>query len=84
MSYQLISETKPRARKDYRCVWCPEPILKGELHIHECSKYCGDIQDLRWHPECRDAAQAFFREYGEEEFPPHEFKRGTMDEREWT
>lgn len=80
MSYELLSETKPVARKQYRCIWCPENILKGERHIHECSKYEGDFQDHRWHLECHKAASTFFSEYGEPDFPPRSFRRGTMEE----
>lgn len=80
MSYLLLSETKPVARKEYRCIWCPEKILKGEKHIHESSKYDGDFQDHRWHMECKKAADSFFRENDECEFEPHYFKRGTTEE----
>ena len=79
MSYQLISETRPKARKQYDCIWCVEKIAAGEAHIHEVSKYDGELQDHRWHPECHEAAQTYFRESGEEEFGAHECKRGSLD-----
>ncbi len=79
MSYHCLSSTKPKARKDYACIWCPEKILKGEVHVHEVSTYCGDFQDQRWHPECRDAASKYFRESGDDEFSPNECKRGTNE-----
>jgi hypothetical protein len=79
MSYQLISESKPKARKEHACIWCNEKILKGETYIHEVSKYEGDLQNHHWHPECQTACEKFFKEWGEWEFPPGEFKRGTMD-----
>lgn len=79
MSYQLICETKPKARKEYPCIWCVEKIQKGEVHIHEISKYCGDLQDHRWHPECRLAATKFFHESKEEEFEPGVCKRGSTE-----
>lgn len=80
MSYQLLSETEPVARKEYRCIWCPELILKGEKHVHESSKYDGDFQDHRWHLECKKAADGFFRKCGDGEFMPHACKRGTNEE----
>lgn len=80
MSYQLLSERNPVAQKEYRCIWCPEKILKGEKHIHQFSKYDGNFQDQRWHLECKKAADEFFRIYSEEEFDPHSFKRGTCQE----
>jgi len=80
MGYELLSTRTPVARKDHRCIWCPEKILKGDKHIHEVSKYDGDFQDHRWHPECREASCKFFKKYGEEEFQPHACKRGTDEE----
>lgn len=78
--YELISETEPVARKDYRCIWCPELIRKGEKHIHEVSKWEGEFQNHRWHPECQKAADGYFRKCGESEFDPNTFKRGTSED----
>ncbi len=80
MSYQLISKTKPKARKEYRCIWCFEKIQRGEIHTHEVSKYDGRLQSHRWHPECEDVAIKYFRQSGEEEFYPGACKRGSMEE----
>lgn len=80
MSFQLLSETKPKARKPYACIWCTEKIQVGEVHIHQASKYDGDFQDHRWHPECWSAAVKDFKESGEEDFPANAFKRGTNAE----
>lgn len=80
MSYQLLSKTSPVARKEYRCVWCPEKILVGEKHVHEVSKHDGHLQDHRWHLECSQAAESFFRKEGADEFYPHSCKRGTSEE----
>lgn len=80
MSYQLIRETTPRARKEYHCIWCPEKINPGERHVHEVSR-ADDFQDHRWHPECRTAANEYFRESGEDDFAAHACKRGTSEER---
>lgn len=79
MSYHLIHETKPKARKEYPCIWCVEKILPGEVHVHEVSKFDGELQDHRWHPECHEASKTYFSESGEEEFYPHECKRGSME-----
>ena len=73
--YQLISETEPRARKKYLCIWCGQAILKGEKHTHEVSNYDGDLQDHRWHMECIAAAQEYFRTERCEEFDPYENER---------
>jgi hypothetical protein len=29
VSYSLLSETRPIARKDHRCIWCGQKIEKG-------------------------------------------------------
>lgn len=54
----------------------------GETYKEEASVYYGELQHQRWHPECYEAAQKFFRESGEEDFEPHACKRGTTEERE--
>lgn len=64
MSYDLLREHRPKARKDYKCIWCGEPIPKGSEHYHEISIYCGEFQNHRWHFECID----YFHTLGEEEF----------------
>lgn len=81
MSYDLLGLTKRRARKIHACIWCNEKIQQGETYEDEASVYYGELQRLRWHPECYAAAQVWFREFGEEEFEPHACKRGTSEER---
>ncbi len=72
MSFEVISDTTPVARKQHRCVWCGEPILKGQKHFHQVGKMYGDIQANRWHFECFDAAKL---EDIEDGFIPHENER---------
>lgn len=79
MSYQFLSSSRPRARKDYDCIWCRDKITAGEQHFHNVSKYCGDLQDDRYHAECFLVAEKYFRT-GETEFDPHEHKRGSLEE----
>jgi hypothetical protein len=78
MSYQLISETTPRARKEYKCIWCGEQILRGEKHTHEVSTFDG-FQDHRWHMECYKASKRYFAQSGEEEFMPYDYRRGSLE-----
>lgn len=52
MSYTLLSETKPIARKDHRCIWCGQKISKGERYVAERSVFDGDMQNHHWHNEC--------------------------------
>ena len=79
MSYNLLSKTTPKAKKQHDCIWCPERIVKGEKYIREISIF-DDFQSHAWHPECWEAAQDYFRTNGESEFDAHACKRGTNDE----
>lgn len=63
----------PKAVKDYRCEWCGEPILKGEIHSQYTGVWEGDWQNWRMHQECYDIGAR----YGEiqEGFNPFENER---------
>lgn len=77
----LLSETFPKARKEYKCIWCGEAIVKGEKHSHLASKYEGSFQDQRWHSDCMIAAQYYFQITKESDFEPYHYKRGLLQER---
>lgn len=68
MSYALLSETTPKARKEHRCIWCAETILEGERYRREKSIYDGNMQNHAWHLECSEAAIDEFNEAPEEDF----------------
>lgn len=70
MSYTLLSESWPVARKAHLCIWCGEGIPVGEKHRHERSIYEGNFQDHRWHMEC-DQAWTILCSHGEQEFEAH-------------
>jgi hypothetical protein len=77
MSYRLLSETSPKARKQYRCVWCGERINVGERHAHERSIFDGEFQNHRFHHECIDAMREEASENGGEvEFGYYDNPRG--------
>lgn len=80
MSYQLIKETFPVARKQHRCIWCGEAILIGEKHRHEISKF-DELQDHRWHVECQEASTEYFLAGDGPEFSAYENER--PDTKEW-
>lgn len=71
MSYELISESRPKARKEYKCIWCGQNILKGETHYYEISKYEGGFQDHRWHTECFKFFLERFDTYDDGEYKPY-------------
>lgn len=45
----------PVARKEYKCIYCGEKILKGEKHCKATGAWEGDLQDWRMHNECNEA-----------------------------
>ncbi len=80
MSYSLISETRPVAHKEHKCVWCGEQIEAGERYERVTGSFDGELQDDAFHLECRTAAHLHFIG-GEEEFDPHTYKRGSTESR---
>lgn len=79
MSYTELQNKVVKARKDISCEWCPEDILKGEEHRYRAYKLDGDFVTGRMHSECYQAACKCDFDGGY--FFPHEFKRGTAEER---
>ena len=75
MSYMFFSMINRKARKAHRCIWCGQAIKPGEHYIDERSLYDGRIQRHRWHPECKDAADEYYRDFNEEEFSPYDNER---------
>jgi hypothetical protein len=75
MSYALLSDTWPRARKQHRCIWCGEPIAVGETYRHERSVYDGAMQDHKWHRECDADFRESLDDGGDEEFLPYSAPR---------
>lgn len=74
MSYTLLSETQPIARKDHRCIWCGQKIEKGTKYVSERSVFDGDMQNHHWHEECL----AYCREVNDDceyEFAPYSEER---------
>ncbi|WOB06510.1 hypothetical protein [Piscinibacter gummiphilus] len=71
MSYILFSMTERKAAKRHRCIWCGEHIEPGDTYSDERSVYDGEIQRMRWHPECRADAEDGWKNGADEEFMPH-------------
>jgi hypothetical protein len=76
MSIDLLSETRPIARKDHRCIWCGQSIPKGSQYVYEVSVFDGDMQNHHWHEECLKSARTNNDE-GEWEFMPWSNERPT-------
>lgn len=79
MSWDFISDSKPKARKRHRCIWCPGYIEKGEVHVVQTGKFDGDFQSNRYHPECLIAMQKAIAIDGDGGFMPHENQRGKQN-----
>ena len=71
MSYSLLSETRPTARKDHRCIWCGQKISKGEQYVAERSVFDGEMQNHHWHQECLEDCHIAFANECEWEFMPY-------------
>jgi len=76
MCLELIREGDPVAKKDHRCIWCGETILKGEKHHQQVGRFDGEIQDGRFHRECWTVASESFKD--ECEFTLWGHERGTL------
>ena len=77
MTYQLLHENRPRARKRHTCIWCGEDIEKGEQYHYEQSIYDGNFQNHHWHLECQQiAVDEWFPD--DEQFMPYEHPRGAI------
>jgi hypothetical protein len=75
MSWTLLSETRPIARKSHRCIWCGQGIAPGEQYLNVRGVYEGDMQNQHWHPECAQAQQQEGRETDDWEFESHSNER---------
>ena len=76
MSYTLLAEAFPVARKEHRCIWCGQKILIGEKYCDRRGAFDGSIQRDRFHLECEKSSSEYFRS-GEDEFDPYENERPT-------
>jgi len=76
---ETIADEWRKARKPHPCIWCGELIVVGERYRHWRGKWEGEVMSNDWHKECDDAAQATDAEL--DGFEPHQFKRGSQEER---
>ena len=81
MSY--VSLTGPHqvtTRKDHRCGWCNEMILKGTPDIWARSFIFEEGPQSEWmHPECYEAMNEIDFEYISDGWIPGDFARGSTE-----
>jgi hypothetical protein len=51
MNYHT-APTRPKARKEHRCIFCGGPILVGERYMQQTGFYEGQPYRNRYHSEC--------------------------------
>jgi len=56
MSWTHISDTKPKARRDYRCELCGLTIPKGIVHVKRVGAD-GELISFRMHVQCDEATR---------------------------
>ena len=78
MSYQEISCSEPKARKEHRCEWCNEKICVGEKHFQRTYVFEGDFNNGRMHLECKAAMEKTPHDELIDGWMPGDFKRGKM------
>lgn len=80
--YTELSITTPKARKEYRCVWCNEKILIKEKHVARTYIFERDFNSDRMHDECFAAMKKTPHDELCDGFMAGEFIRGKPGARE--
>ena len=62
MSWTHIRDTKPVARKNYRCALCGMEIPKGMKHVVRVGANCGEMIRSRMHDQCELATKTWIEE----------------------
>lgn len=63
--------TRPKARKEHRCIYCGGPILASEQYVHQTGFYEGEPYRSRYHNECWTDCAEEATHYGAWDFTPH-------------
>lgn len=57
---------KPKARKEYKCDLCSNPIHKGEIYIRYSGKYDGEMFNDKYHLNCKKIIDTYCNEVSRE------------------
>lgn len=81
MSYVPLEDKTVICRKEHKCIWCGEKILKGEKSQVLKGVYENSFQNDHWHIECYVASSDYNWDDYDGEFEPYECKRGSLEQR---
>lgn len=59
MSWVHLSDTKPKAQKQYDCCICDEVIERGEKHVARRGAGEGQIVTMRMHFDCEECSKTW-------------------------
>ena len=76
MGFELLRESTQVARKEHKCVWCGEIILKGEKY-HSRTYIFEGLQSDKTHNDCNSVMNKIDWNYYDNGFYPYNFTRGT-------
>lgn len=80
MGVNLTSRQVKSTRKKCYCDWCDQTINAGDPSVYETWIYEGDFGQGRYHPECREAIDRWFKKYGrDDDFPDYSMNRGGIE-----
>lgn len=77
-----LRTTKPKARKQYKCVGCHKTIEIGEIHVKDEFVDAGQIGTWRLCLECdslKESVFALYTVYGDETLSDWEFFEGITE-----
>jgi len=77
-----LTRKEVTTRKPRRCVWCGEPIEKGERAVYITGKIDGDFFAVYMHPECHHAMVNGSPEEYSDGYLFGDYHRGTVHLRE--
>ena len=85
MSLTGLSGGRRRAKKPHQCFHCYRMIGAGEVYWYEVNKYDGHVYELKYHPDCKEAADRYqvYDLYGDEGYPPLRDDLAESGEYQW-
>lgn len=76
-----LKDTKHKARKEHKCIWCGEKILIGETYSYSVGIFCGEFYSNKMHLDCNKVCCSPENDYCCDGFEAYSYKRGSLEER---